>query len=189
MTNHEDPGWWPSLRGSWWYTIGVGFVMLARARPGETNGLIVLRSVFVGLIAAPLLFLFALSFIEPWDGGDERWVPWVMILIGIASLALISSIRRRPLLTTSLEALAHLYGGLFFIGVGVAEGAAMWGFVGVFLGGSLWISLIGLAFGLVGMWMIAPTRNDIERRQREITAAGSGLSLLCALTSVPLTGP
>jgi hypothetical protein len=78
---------------------------------------------------------------------------------------------------------------LFFIGVGVAEGAAMWGFVGVFLGGSLWICLIGLAFGLVGMWMIAPTRSDIERRQREITAAGSGLSLLYALTSVPLTGP
>jgi len=54
-----------------------------------------------------------------------------------------------------------------------------------FLGGSLWIYLVGLAFGLVGLWMIAPTRSDIERRQREITAAGSPLSLLDALISVP----
>jgi hypothetical protein len=74
---------------------------------------------------------------------------------------------------------------LFFIGVGVASAAALWGFVGVFLGGSLWIYLVGLAFGLVGLGMIAPARRDIERRQREITAAGSPLSLLDALISVP----
>jgi hypothetical protein len=74
---------------------------------------------------------------------------------------------------------------LFFIGVGVAEAAALWGFAGVFLGGSLWIYLVGLAFGLVGLWMIAPARSDIERRQREITAAGSPLSLRDALISVP----
>jgi hypothetical protein len=43
----------------------------------------------------------------------------------------------------------------------------------VFIGGSLWICLVGLAFALVGFWMIAPTRLDIERKQREITAAGS----------------
>ena len=55
----------------------------------------------------------------------------------------------------------------------------------MFIGGSLWICLVGLAFALVGFWMIAPTRLDIERKQREITAAGSPLSLLDALTTVP----
>jgi hypothetical protein len=74
---------------------------------------------------------------------------------------------------------------LFFIGLGAAADAALLGLGGVFLGGSLWIYLVGLAFGLVGLWMIAPTRSDIERRQREITAAGSPLSLLDALTTVP----
>jgi hypothetical protein len=39
---------------------------------------------------------------------------------------------------------------LFFIGVGVAEAAALGGIVGVFLGGSLWIYLVGLAFGGCG---------------------------------------
>ena len=186
MTNHEDPGWWPSLRGLWWYAIPVvGTVTMFRARRKETNGLVVLRSVFLGLVAALLLFVVALSFIAPWDGGDEGWVPWAVVVIGIASLAYVARIRRRPLSTTSPEALARYYRALFFIEVGVAEAAALWGFAGVFLGGSAWIYLVGLAFGLVGLWMIAPTRSDIERRQREISAAGSPLSLLDALISIP----
>jgi hypothetical protein len=67
----------------------------------------------------------------------------------------------------------------------LAESAALFGFVGVFIGGSLWIYLVGLAFAVVAFWMIAPTRLDIERKQREITAAGSPLSLLDALTTFP----
>jgi hypothetical protein len=159
--------------------------MRLRARRAETNGLILLRSVFLGLVAPLLLFIVALSFIGPWDGGDEGWVPWAVVVLGIASLAYVARIRRRPLPTTSPEALARSYRALFFIGVGVAEAAPLWGFAGVFLGGSAWIYLLGLAFGLVGLWMIAPTRRDIERRQREITAAGSPLSLQDALISVP----
>jgi O-antigen/teichoic acid export membrane protein len=160
-----------------------------KARRVETNGLIDLRSIFLALVVALLLFLVPLSFVAPWDGGDERWVPWLVILGGILSLAWVSSIRRRPLQATSLEGLANWYRALFFVGVGMAVSAVMWGFVGVFLGGSLWIYLLGLAFGLVGLWMIAPTRTDIERKQREITAAGSSLSLLDALISVPLARP
>jgi len=186
VTNYEDPGWRPSLRGLWWYALPiVGSVMRVRARGRETNGLIVLRSVFLGLVAALLLFVVPLSFIGPWDGGDERWVPWAVVAIGIASLAWVARIRRRPLPTTSPEVLARHYRAWFFIGVSAAADAALLAFVGVFLGGSLWIYLVGLAFGLVGLWMIAPTRSDIERRQREITAAGSPLSLLDGLISVP----
>jgi hypothetical protein len=76
VTTHEDPGWWPSLRGLWWYAIPVvGTVTMFRARRKETNGLVVLRSVFLGLVAALLLFVVALSFIAPWDGGDEGGSP------------------------------------------------------------------------------------------------------------------
>jgi O-antigen/teichoic acid export membrane protein len=159
--------------------------MNVRAWRKETNGLIVLRSVFLGLLVTLFLFLVPLSFIAPWDGGDERWVPWAVVVIGIASLAWVARIRRRPLPTTSPEALARHYRALFFIGVCAGADAALLGFAGVFLGGSVWIYLVGLAFGLVGLWMIAPTRSDIERREREITAAGSPLSLRDALISVP----
>jgi hypothetical protein len=186
VTNHEDPGWWPSLRRLRWYPIPiVAEMMNVRAWHKERNGLIVLRSVFLGLLVTLFLFLVPLGFVAPWDGGDERWVPWGVVVIGIVSLAWVARIRRRPLPTTSPEALARHYRALFFIGVSAAADAALLGFVGVFLGGSSWIYLIGLAFGLVGLWIIAPTRGDIERRQREVTAAGSPLSLLDALISVP----
>src|SRR6266545_7566761 len=110
----EDPGWWPSLRGLWRHWIALlGSVMRLRAMPVETNGLILLRSVFLGLLVTLFLLLVPLSFIGPWDDGDERWVPWAVVVIGIASLAWVARIRRRPLSTTSPEALARYYRALF----------------------------------------------------------------------------
>ena len=189
MANQKDPGWLPSLRGLWWFLIPIVNMMKIGGWRTEESVLVVLRTVFLGVVVSLFLFLWAMSFITPWDGGDERWVPLAVAAIGIISLAWVASIRRRPLLTTSPEALARHYRALFFIGLGAAADAALLGFVGVFLGGSLWIYLVGLAFGLVGLWMIAPTRSDIERRQREITAGGSPLSLLEALTSIPPARP
>jgi F0F1-type ATP synthase membrane subunit c/vacuolar-type H+-ATPase subunit K len=105
----------------------VGQVMSARARRKETNGLVGLRSTFLGLLGSLFLFLIAMSFITPWDYGDERWVPWALVVIGIVSLAWVTRIRRRPLPTTSLQAFARHYRALFFIGVGMAESAAIFG--------------------------------------------------------------
>jgi hypothetical protein len=182
----QDPGWRPSLRGFPWYLIPFfGEMMRARGWRRERNGLIVLRSRFLGVLVPLFLFLWAMRFIAPWDGGDERWVPWAVAALGVYSLVAIAWIRRRPLVTGSPEALAGSYRASFLIGVGLADSAALFGFAGVFIGGSLWIYLLGLAFGLVGFLMIAPTRLDIERRQREITAAGSPLSLLDVLTTFP----
>jgi hypothetical protein len=134
------------------------------------------------------LFILVLSFIEPFDGGDEGWVPWLIAIIGILSVAWIARIRQRPLSTASPEALAGSYRARSFIQIGIAEAAALWGFAGVFLTQSLWVYLLGLAFGLYGLWLTAPTRSSIERRQREITAAGSSLSLLDALIETPSPG-
>jgi len=99
-----------------------------------------------------------MSFIAPWDAGDERWVPWAVAAVGIFALAAMAWIRRRPLVTGSPEALAGSCRASFFIGVGP-----------------------GRLHGAV-----RPRRRvrlDIERRQREIRAAGSPLSLLDALVS------
>ena len=183
--SQEDPGWWPSLRGLWRHWIAlVGSVMRFRARPVEANGLILLRSVFLVLVGALLLFVVPLSFIGPWDGGDERWVPWAVIAIGTISLAWVARIRRRPSLRLRRRPLPVITEHCSSSGSVPPRTQPCWGSL-AFLGGSLWIYLVGLAFGLVGLWMIAPTRSDIERRQREITAAGSPLSLLDALISVP----
>jgi hypothetical protein len=126
VANREDPGWRPSLRGLWWYAIPIlGSLMRVRARRREPNGLVTLRSAFLGLVAPLFFFLVAFGFIEPWDGGNERWVPWVVVVFGIVSLAWIGRIRRRPLQASSPEALARSYRAWFFIGIGIAEASAL----------------------------------------------------------------
>jgi hypothetical protein len=62
---------------------------------------------------------------------------------------------------------------------------ALTALAGVLLVGSLWIYLLGFNFSLGGLVWIAPTRGDLERRQAEITASGSPLSLLDALLTTP----
>jgi hypothetical protein len=154
-------------------------------RRTEANGLAALRTVFLAILASLFLYFCAMSFVGPWDGGDERWVPWAVAALGVYTLAAMAWVRRRPLMTGSPEALAGSYRARFFIGVGLAQSAALFGLAGVFIGGSLWIYLVGLPFTLVGLWAIAPTRLNIEQTQQEITAAGSPLSLLDALITIP----
>jgi len=72
-----------------------------------------------------------------------------------------------------------------FIGIGCADSVALFGFVGIFIGGTIWLYLLGLAFALPGLALIGPTRADIERRQQQIAAQGSSLSLLEALMAPP----
>ena len=185
MTIQEDPGWWPSLRRLWrhWVALVVS-VMGLRARPVETKGLILLRSVFLVLVAALLLFVVLLS--HRTLGRRRRAVGPVGGRHYRDRLARLC--RPDPTAAASDDLAGDpctLLPSIVLHRVGVASAAALWGFVEVFLGGSLWIYLVGLAFGLVGLGMIAPARRDIERRQREITAAWSPLSLLDALISVP----
>jgi hypothetical protein len=177
----EDPGWRPK-----WYLLIplVGELMRGRAERTQTTVLVGLRSIFLRHLISLFLFLWAFRYIAPWDGGDERWVPWTIAATGVYALVATAWVRRRPLVTGSAEALAGSYRANFYVGLGLAVSPALFGLCGVFIGDSLWVYLVGLAFTLVALWMIAPTRQNIERRQREITAAGSPLSLLDALTAV-----
>jgi hypothetical protein len=144
-----------------------------------------MRSVYLGLVAALFGLMVVFSFIEPFDGGAEGAVPLAVAALGALGLGGTIWASRRPLSTASPKALAGSYTTVFFIQVGTAESAALWGLVGVFWSGSLWVSFIGLAFCLIGFWIAAPSHAGIQRRQGEVTAAGSNLSLLDALMETP----
>jgi hypothetical protein len=121
--------------------------------------------------------------------GDEGWIPFAVLALGVYSLVAVIHTNGRPLSTQSPEALAISYRARFFIGIGFAESAALFGTCGVFIGGSLWIYLVGLPFALAGFAIIAPTRANIERKQSKIQASGSSLSvggaLLAPVEAVP----
>jgi hypothetical protein len=86
------------------------------------------------------------------------------------------------------QTLAESHRSAFFTGIGFAHAPALFGVAGVFVGGSLWIYLVGLPFALAGMTLIAPTRHNIEWKQREIDALGSPLSLGQAIMDSTLPG-
>jgi len=186
---HEDPGWRPASTGLGWYFVPLfGAFMRMKAQRRETNGLLRLRMVFLSLLPSLLFFFIAFTFIQPFDGGDEGWFPAIVALGGLGSLAGAVWIRGRGLDTSSSEALAGSYRALSFLGIGIAEMAALWATAATFLSGSSWLYLIGAAFTLVGLWLVAPTAADIKRRQRDIIAKGSTLSLLDALIEMQPPG-
>src|SRR6266508_2999343 len=91
--------------------------------------------------------------------------------------------RLRPLDLTSPGRLARSYRSNAFTRIGLAEAAVLTGLVGVFVGDSLWIYVVGMAFGLFGLSLAAPSVRDIQRRQQEIAARGSALSLVEVLAA------
>ena len=90
---------------------------------------------------------------------------------------------RRPLATTSLEALGASWGTRFFIGLGFAEVPALIGLSLTLPTEALWIYLIGMVFSLIGFWRVAPSRRNLGRDQEELLLAGSSLDLTQALIS------
>lgn len=144
------------------------------------DGISLLRVLFLAFLEASGLILLVLYFISSGESSGERLPSiWFLALIGygLVSLILASRTLKRRLDTRSMETLAGSYRTNFFLGIAIAESAGLLGIVGVFLTGRLSSYLIGMAFALIGFAMMAPTRGNIERRQQEITAQGSPLSL------------
>jgi hypothetical protein len=179
VADYQDPGWGPTLR-RWPLLLlplpTITFPVLLRR--GGIDGVTALRMLWLSFVMALPLFLLVLAFIEPTIGrptGPELLILTVLLL---ASLAGVWWARSRPL---DGSAAAGSYRSQFFLGAAFAEAGALYGFVGVFVLGALWPYLIGLPAGLLGLALIAPSRRDIERRQHELTARGSTISLGQAL--------
>jgi hypothetical protein len=114
---------------------------------------------------------------------DPQWLPWFVVGLGLVDLMGVIWVRNRRLDAFSQRRLAGSYVGAFFIGVGLAQSAQLFGFVGVFIGSKFWIYPLGMAFGVVGLALLTPTEADIRRRQGQIAAQGSTLSLGAALVA------
>jgi len=184
--DYDDPGWMPALRTSIPFLIVPVIGLNWMIRRAKVDGLTLLRAFLIKFVSTLFLFLVVLLFLDPEKGESAGWFPYLLIAIGLIELAFIRWARGRPLVTESVEKLAGVYRGSFFIGVGMAYSAALFGFVCFFINGRLWLYLVGMAFSLIGLTWIAPTRQDIERRQGQIEAQGTSLSLGKALMEVPL---
>jgi hypothetical protein len=181
--SYVDPGWGRGLTST--LTLRGAFRTL-KTRKAPADGLVAMRAVFVGLVLAVWLMLFVLTQIlvgvEP--RGLGPW-PYVVGAVGAAGLAEVLRLRTRPLDGSDPVRVALMYRNSFFIGIGFSESAAIVGVVASLLTARLWLYVLGLAFSTVGFTLLAPTRRDIARRQDELRALGSTVSLGRALQQSP----
>jgi hypothetical protein len=134
------------------------------------------------IILVEVILLLLVGFVRRADireGFD--WLVLLVVVFGGAAVGVVGRIRRRPLRATDAETLAASYVGRAMLGAAIAEMPVVLGFAGTLIVGRPWAALFGGVWGLAALWTVAPTETDIERRQAELAAAGSPLSLRGAL--------
>jgi hypothetical protein len=116
------------------------------------------------------------------DLGEPSTLPTLgLAAVGLVGFSLARWASRHALDTTSAESLAKAYRSHLFLGFGVSEAPLLVGYVVTFLEQELWPYLLVSPFFIFGMRAIAPTNRNLERREQEVRAAGSPLSLRHAL--------
>lgn len=182
----SDPGWRRPLKRMLLLLIPVfQFFAFRRLEAGGGHALTSLRSIHLSMVASSGLFGIALLFIVPsqrwWSVDRNTWFIWVVLAAGCLNLLGVRWVRNRPLTATSNHEIVTLYNGLFFIGVGYAMGSVLIALVGTIVMNAGWVYLVGLAFTMIGLLLIAPSRREIARRDEQLIRSGSPLSLSAAL--------
>lgn len=116
-------------------------------------------------------------------GGSSGIV--VAVVLGLLSLSAGVFCRAKKLDASSEQKLAESYRQLFFLSFALVEGPYMVAFVLSFVMKQNVVVVAALPLYLFGMFLIAPLSGELRRRQQQITAQGSSLSLEDALRKIP----
>jgi F0F1-type ATP synthase membrane subunit c/vacuolar-type H+-ATPase subunit K len=185
MNDPDDPGWAPALRRLRLMFIPFAGPFLVKRERRVDDGLITLRLIFLSLIAAVFLYVVALFFISSGAGRHQTWVIYWVAGSGPTSAVIVEFVTKRPLALESERTLQRSFFNRMFAGIGIAESPALFGVVGTFIYGSVWVYVLGAAFALIGPRRIAPGPGNLAREQERITASNSSLSLVAALRLGP----
>jgi divalent metal cation (Fe/Co/Zn/Cd) transporter len=186
----KDPGWRRSLVGVLLFMPGVS-MLFAQRRADRVHGLVLLRTVFLSFASALVFVGIVVSILDATSSesvradADQELAVAVVVLVGVAGIAVSKVIERRPLDCESDQALAESYRKSFFLRIALAELAALVAFVAYFLAGRPWLYLLGAAFTAVGFARLAPTAGHLARYQDDLARSGCPRSLSGALRRLP----
>ena len=152
---------------------------------GPASALAPLRMIVVAFVTALLMLGFVLVMVT--NAATQRRTVPPALTAGLAAAAIAGVAgaawsQRRALPATSASALATTFRANVFVGAAFAEAPALLAFGVSIIVGRPWPYAIGLAGGLIGFAIVAPTASNVRRRQERITSEGSPLSLMDALT-------
>lgn len=194
--DQHDPGWGQAWRGV--FDVFLPRVAVARqgdrANQGQADSLTVLRRVFVmfatmNIGVAVVVVVLAVTVRV---GAGVPAVAGVAGVVGFGLLSLLGTHRLvmgKPLDCSSDAVLATSYRVRFFLGMGTTNSIALVGFVGYILSGSPVAYVVGLAIGVTGLFLLAPTASNLARQQADLVAEGCPRSLVQALSTIHSFGP
>ncbi|HEX2296341.1 MAG TPA: hypothetical protein VHN37_13660 [Actinomycetota bacterium] len=171
---HQDPGWLPALK----------LVLPAAARrAGGVDGVTTIRTLFLALTGAAFMILFVMTYVFEDVGSPDPFLAAVVVALGLAGMAGAAWTRRRPLEGNDESEVAGAYRTLFFLGFALVEVPLLLGFTLSYVQGELWPYLTELPLFVAGMTLIAPGRHNLDKRDEELRARGSVISLRHALNA------
>jgi hypothetical protein len=81
------------------------------------------------------------------------------------------------------------YRSHMFIGIGIAEGVALWAIVVTFfVSPRLWLIVLGSVFSVIAFGFVAPTQRNLALHQQRLHEEGSSFDLIAGLNDLPSTG-
>jgi hypothetical protein len=180
----DDPGWRSAVdlaaKG-----LVVPWVGLSGRRPsGGVDGLVALRSLVLTFVLAVSMIGVVVAVLDRYGRlpAQLEAIPVAGAVVACGVLAqLAGAFVERPLDGSTAAALAAAYRTRFFVRVGLAESAALLGFVGFILTGAPAVYLAGSVMTLVGFTRLAPTRARLAADQQRLSSTGSAIRLVAAL--------
>jgi F0F1-type ATP synthase membrane subunit c/vacuolar-type H+-ATPase subunit K len=177
----RDPGWSEAIRGAWVFIVpGAVQLRMRRAAKKGADGLILLRSLFVGFASSIVIFAIVVTLLNP-PAPDLTASIWVAVGLAVYGLLVIFvgiPVAERPL---ACESLAAQFRTRFFLRIALSETVALSAFVIMFVVGPAWIYYVGGAITLFGLALYAPTERNLMRDQSDLHARGCNQSLIAAL--------
>ena len=185
MSDVEDPGWKPALKGI--PSALIPMYSLRRATR-ESNGLVALRTMWVTFLSGIVLIGIVVLALWPslrQGGPDARVVAGIVVAI-----ALVTHLAARLVPQISGHDDADVRASAqrrFLLRVALAESSALIGFVSFIITENPAVYFVGAVAAVAALLQVCPSSAWLEREQRQLRAAGSSVNLLAALLSGGLT--
>jgi hypothetical protein len=171
-TPYQDPGW--------------SGVMRAFGKLGQSDGITVLRILFLSLLAAPFLILYVLAFIADEIGSPTGPLLLVIVAVGVLVVLLVRRIITTSLDATSADKAVEKYRSRFFLAFALNEFPLLLSFVLTFTEEEMWPYLAYFPFFLAGMWAIAPGKRNLEAIEQDLMQRGASFSFRAEFAAAPV---
>jgi len=159
-----------------------GVAIVRAQRTAGTDGLVVLRSLFLSFATAIVLIAGVVLLIGDVTTGTVRTALGIGIVLVMAGVSFaVQAVALRALDGSSDEALGNSYRTRFFLRIALSEAIALVGFVVGLMVGPWWAYFPAAVLSLASLSRVAPTRASLASDQDALSLAGCNRPLVDAL--------